>query len=315
MNARLVLDDLPWSTTDLTNNEIEKALEDLREILEQAEDRQHDVAAHDSLYQQERIANKTIIDLINGTIPRDLKVEMWLRLSKIDLFVDGKIQCFEVIVGNERFLAPSIIWAAQQTKSGSTTGCITPACSGRRELCLVTLYLLDEELSVKLFFIMDDATHAGLFRHAIIVERVNDKEFAELVPSAFPELEFVVGVLGGCRDLSRPFISRLNDIMKHLSALNDFGAAIFALGQNKRIVEGFKSHGIEISLENTETMRDGKCQRARSRTFRGETLIFEWHTKISPYLDRIHVHPPTVNSGGRVIVGIINKHLPLPGDN
>lgn len=315
MNARLVLDDLPWSKADLTNSAIEEVLEGLRELLEQAEDRKHKVAAHDSLHVQERIGSKTIENLIEGPIPRDLRVEMRRRLNKIHLFGDDEIECFEVIVDDERALAPTIVWAAQQTKSGSTTGCITPACSCRKELCLVTLYPRDEELTQELFFVFDSLTHAGIFRHAIIVEHVNDKKFADLAPSAFPQLEFVDGAFGGCRELSRPFINRRNDIMKHLAVLNDFGVSIFALRQHKLIIEKFKSHGIEISLENTETMRDGKCRRARERMYHGEMLIFEWHTKISPHLDRIHVHPPTANSGGRVIIGIINKHLPLPGDS
>jgi hypothetical protein len=41
-------------------------------------------------------------------------------------------------------------------------------------------------------------------------------------------------------------------------------------------------------------------------------LVFDWHVKIEPHIDRIYFHPPTSESGGRPVVGVIHKHLRLP---
>jgi hypothetical protein len=102
--------------------------------------------------------------------------------------------------------------------------------------------------------------------------------------------------------------------VKHFSVLNDHGAAIFARREHRLIERGFQEHGIDISPETSETMSNGRCKRARERTFDGQTLTFEWHTKIEPDRDRIHVHPGNARSNGQVIVGILHEHLPLPGD-
>jgi hypothetical protein len=164
-------------------------------------------------------------------------------------------------------------------------------------------------------FVPDDPTHTDFFRQAFTFERVTDVDaFATLAPSAFPELRFVEGVFRGLRDLSQPLRSRRDIVINHLSVLNDNGAAIFARRTNRDIEAGFSEVGLDISPENTGTRNDGACKRERQREYLGETLFFEWHTKIEPHLDRIHVHPGNDKSGSRVIVGIIHRHLRLPGD-
>jgi hypothetical protein len=157
-------------------------------------------------------------------------------------------------------------------------------------------------------------TQVELFRDAIRIENADEDGFASLAPSAFPALAFVDGVFRGLRDLSRPYRDRRDDLILHLSALSDHGAWIFALQQNAKIEAEFMSRKITISRETHETITDGRCRRARERAHGGTTFVFDWHTKIELHIDRIHVHPGTAASGGRVMVGIIHRHLPLPGD-
>jgi hypothetical protein len=160
-------------------------------------------------------------------------------------------------------------------------------------------------------FLTEPAHLANLFRRAIFQEKVSEAEFATLAPLAFPDLAFVEGCLRGVRDLSCPLQDILETLMLHLSVLNDHGAAIFARKRGQGIEQGFQEHRVTIAPETGETMAKAKARRERERAHEGETLVFEWHTKLQPHQNRIHVHPPTAKSGGWVIVGIIHEHLTL----
>lgn len=316
MKSRLVLDDLPWDDSEKSDIEIEEALEQLCDLLRQANDRDEAVAAHNSLHEISRIGNETLEDLIARLGSRDLRVELRRYLSRIRTVGDDDLRCFEVEVvayGNTAFLAPSVVLACQQVAAGYLTGCVTPACARRRGFVSIILHSNPLHAPLEVFFVSDSNSHVGLFRQAIVQEHVNITGFAALASFAFPDLVFVDGAIDGCRDLSRPFINRIHELVKHLSILNDFGADIFSLKRAYEIERGFAAHGVIISRETTETIADGHCRRARERIYQGKTLLFEWHTKIEPHIDRIHVHPPTEVSLGKVIVGIVSEHLPLPG--
>ena len=313
MNARLVIDDLPWSTTVPDDGQVRAALEDLRELLALAGDRRLDVVAHDSLYETAFMGGLTVNELLGPDIPRDLRVELLRRLSKVRRFPDDEIEGFDVCLpAGNRFTAPTVYWAATRPW---TVGCLTPTISQRSgEISVDLCDNAAKKEPVSVFFVDALKGVADLFRHAIVRERANETEFQDLAPQAYPGLLFCENALRGCRDLSKNFKARRDELMLHLAVLNDHGASIFALGLRQDIENQFRAHGIHISPENSETLRDAKCLAERPREVLGESIIFNWHSKIEPHIDRIYFHPPVPASEGRMIVGIIHRHLCLPGD-
>ena len=165
-----------------------------------------------------------------------------------------------------------------------------------------------------LYFVCDESSHVEFFRAVVVEENADRQAFEALVASAYPGIDFADGALGGLNDLSVSFRARRADVMRHFAVLSDHGRAIFDLRRNQAIEDEFACRGITISLENTETRNDAACRNARTKSYRGGSLFFEWHAKIEPHIDRIHVHPGVPASDGRVIVGVLHKHLPLPGE-
>jgi hypothetical protein len=163
-------------------------------------------------------------------------------------------------------------------------------------------------------FAPDEAAHVDFFRKVVEAPGCDIAKFETTAGHAYPNLAFVPGVFRGLRDLSRPFRDRRDEICRTLSIISDNVSAIFESPKEKAIAEALHSLGLDASTETRETILDGKCRTARERVFGAKTLVFDWHVKIDPFVDRIHLHPPIAESQWRPIVGIFHSHLPLPGD-
>jgi hypothetical protein len=311
MTSRFVLDDLPWANQE---EDLIEGLDSLCERLDVARVRGEAVSCY-APYEAFRVGRKTLVDLLDpqSLLPRDLRVRLRIHVDRLETLDESSLQAFDVVFDNAEYFAPAVAWAGWNARQGAAVGCLTPSCSLRRGRLHLSI-LGTTPLLAEVHFVSDEPSHVDFFRTAIVLERADESAFASLAPSAFPDIHFVDGVWRGLRDLSRPYHARRNELIRHLSVVNDHGAAIFALGRNALIQNGFREHGIEISPESHETIADTRCRQERERLFRGESLLFEWHLKIESHVDRIHLHPGTLKSGNRVIVGIIHSHLRLPGD-
>jgi hypothetical protein len=314
---RLVVDDAPWAPDDVTKAALEDALHALADRILAATSRKERVGVYVDIWKLALVGEHTLSALIYDLDnPRGLGRDVRTRLARLfdklasHTFDEGALPAIEADVHGARLLAPGIVLAWSAASERRAMACITPPSS--RRAGRVAVRVNDAEQHVH--FVADEATHTAFFRDAIRIENADEDGFAALAPSAFPELGFVEGVFRGLRDLSRPYRDRRDDLIFHLSVLNDDGARIFALEQNQQIEAEFMSRKVTISRETRETIADGRCRRARERTYGGQTLVFEWHTKIELHQDRIHVHPGTAGAGRRVLVGVIHRHLPLPGD-
>ena len=70
-----------------------------------------------------------------------------------------------------------------------------------------------------------------------------------------------------------------------------------------------------MAPENPDVYLDRRCREARQITIAGRTLFCEWHGKLEPHRNRVHVHPPVRESKDKLIIGIFDEHLPLPGQH
>jgi hypothetical protein len=290
-------------------------LSGLCELLREADERGESVSCHDTVNETPRFGNSSLATLLTTLPERDLRVELLRRIGKLTSFGDGDLVAFEVVTPDGVVhLAPSVAWAHQEGHRGRNCGCLTPSSSQRLGAIAIAAATNGESKTIDVFFIGDGASHVGFFRWTAVREGADERRFAELVPFAYPDLHFLEGALRGLRALSRPFVDCRDLVMQSLAVLNDHGAGIFTLGQQLKIVDGFRAHGVVISPENAETLRDAKCKKERERQLGAILLVLQWHIKLRKDRDRIHVHPPVMASRGRVVVGIIHEHLRLPGD-
>jgi hypothetical protein len=314
---RLVIDDAAWAPDDVASEDLEDALHALADLLLTSTRRGERVGFYVDLWNLEVVGSHTLSMLLHDADnPRALGRDVRRRLARLfdelssEAFDETALPALEVDIRGVRLLSPASVYAWSAAAERRVVGCITPATSARSGRLPVGVDGRDQPVH----FVTDEPTHVAMFRDAIRTESADEDAFVALAASAFPELVFVDGVFRGLRDLSRPYRDRRDDLILHFSVLSDHGAAIFALEHNARIEAEFMSRKITISRETRETIADGRCRRARERTHAGAAFVFEWHTKIELHLDRIHVHPGVAASGGKIMVGIIHRHLPLPGD-
>jgi hypothetical protein len=314
---RFVIDDARWASNDIATEALEKGLDNLSDLIEATISSGHRIGLFSDIWKLFLIGTDTLTALLyEKDNPRNIARTIRLRLARqFDkmasiTFDEDSLSALDAEIDGETLLAPAAVLAWQEAKKRTALGCISLQTSGRRGC--IGVGVSGEEQPVH--FVFDKSTQVAFFRHAIQLENVDENGFGELAPAAFPNLRFVTGVWRGLRDLSKPYRDRRDEIIHCFSVLSDDGAAIFALKQNALIESEFGSRGVTISPETTETMKDAYCKRARTRDYADESLVFEWHIKLEPHLDRIHVHPGTASSEQRIIIGIIHKHLPLPRD-
>lgn len=314
---RFVIDDGPWAAADETGETIEAGLDHFSERLDVASERGEKTGLYEGLWDMAVIGETTVSDLLFERenplgIRRDARTRLARQLDKLSglRFDETAARFLDVKVGGNTLLSPAAGFALASAQARQAVACLTPPTSGRMGAQPVSA----GEARGTVHYVCDEPTHVEFFREAIRLENADEGAFAALSTSAFPQLHFVEGVWRGLRDLSCPYRDRRDQLIHALSVLNDSGQAIFALRRNQQIEAEFRSLGVEISPENTQTLEDGRCRRARERRFRDEVLVFEWHVKLEAHKDRIHVHPGVKASEHRPIVGIITVHLPLPGD-
>lgn len=314
---RFVIDDGPWAAGNETGAEIEAGLDSLSDRVDVAFERGEKAGFYEGLWSMQVIGTMTVSDLLFARenplgLGRDVRTRLARQLDKLagHTFDESAVRFVDVDVGVSATLSPAASYALAAFQERRAVACLTPSTSGRRG----GQQVFGGEVRGTVHYVFDEITHVSFFRDAIRLENADEETFGVLSMSAFPQLCFVDGVWRGLRDLSRPYRDRRDQLINTFSVLSDHGADIFAFGRNQRIEAEFMSLGIHISPENTETLADGHCRRARERRFRDEILVFDWHVKLESHLDRIHVHPGVNASGHKLIVGVITRHLPLPGD-
>lgn len=314
---RFVIDDGPWADEAASAEAIELGLDDLSERLSVASDRGEDIGYYEGLWGVAVIGNTTVTDLLFGQersrgISNDVRRRLARQLDRLGqhTFDEPTARYLDVEVLGKSILSPASGLALAAAQERRAVACLTPTSSGRRGAQTVSA----GDAKGTVHYVGDEPSHVAFFRDAMRVENADEDGFAALSTSAFPRLHFVDGVWHGLRDLSRPYRDRREQLIDVFSVLNDEGPSIFGMKRAQKIEAEFMSRGVTISRENQETLTDGACRRARERQFGQERLVFDWHVKLELHQDRIHVHPGVDASEHQPIVGIITRHLPLPGD-
>lgn len=261
-------------------------------------------------------------------LPRDLLQELTAWLNTARYYADEDwpegLDEFVVEVAGEA-VAPNsdIAWAHHWRRQRRAVGCLSLERSG--------LLPTSTAKGVQPVYFVNDEEGARLFwRDAIVVEGDGLDTLQRFAARAYPRIYFADGVLGALAGLPGGFIAIRPRVKHALGILDDQGAWTFSAAppalrpedpagrdplaspSNQIIEQRFRGFGIEVAPENPNVYRSGAHRRAREITIGATTLYCEWHVKLEPHRNRMHIHAPIAASGGRVVVAIIHEHLPLP---
>jgi hypothetical protein len=215
-----------------------------------------------------------------------------------------------------------VAWVHHSVREGRAMACISRHLSGL--LPTQTVFGV-----VDVHFVADEEGRVAFWRDAIKIEGDNGASLVRFAPHAYPNIYFVPGVLADVDRLGGGYLALRARVQAAFEALDEHGHWIFTeappavspaeprVGRappptNQIIEKRFQNVGFDAAPEKPNVRQDRECRAARETELGKVTLYCEWHIKLEPHRNRIHVHGPVKESGELVIVGMIDEHLPLP---
>jgi hypothetical protein len=328
-----VIDGSEWQFDGWTADEIETVLGQLLERVRDAQMRRERIWIGDDLHTQPVLADLGIWDLWAPECPVDLSPELRQELAAMlgqsSLYVDeetwpeGMAEHTEVsISGSEPFENPDVAWAHHSVRSGHAVACLGLQREGVHST-------VTDSGSADVHWVIDESGHRAFFRAAIDVEHDCESTLERLAPHAFPDLFFINGIWRGLGDFAGGYLGVRKRLRQLLAVLDDHGRWAFTAPPPKireeddgpqgigapgmqLIQQRFRTHHIVLAPEASDVKRDNTCRLARERVLRGRTLYCEWHAKLRGHQNRVHLHGPIPESGGKLVIAIFHEHLPLP---
>jgi len=225
--------------------------------------------------------------------------------------------------------APTVALVLSRVLAGVGSACITLGVSATRcQPCKVQA----GNTHHMIHFLSAVAQFPEFFRMLFDFEDMNSDAYILNTADAFPELAFVPGLASQFSKFRTRYREVRSIVTTHLAALNDYFPALFKKhdGQPSKVSHELQATcDVDASPESPKTHSNQKAMKERDVVVDivhvghrilpvGRTVTCEWHTKISPLVDRIHFHPGLAGSKdrrppaeGRVIIGIFAEHLSL----
>lgn len=311
---RLVIDETSWSFDNLSPDGSIEALETLLDQLEGAQEQGVPVCCSEDLFHTPVYQDMCFYDLYKPgspvTIPYEVKERISCIFCSIPKWQELSLpwpETLEVQVSEDpEVYAPSLAWAHTQTvqNPARAVACIVLPVGQGAGLQPVTV----DGVATDLWFVEDKQNYCNFFRWIIRETTNNPAGMEEHALSAFPSVEFVTGAFNGIKSMSKPYRELVGSIVHHLGVFSDHGQRIFSLSWQRAPTE-FGALGVDISDENGNTKQDSEARRQRTLKINNKDIIFWWHSKIERNLNRIHIYPDDIPSGGKLLVGIFCSHL------
>lgn len=310
---RFVIDERSYLLAQLSADDVTAQIKAMLDFLEECQLAGHGVCYDRDLIYQQIWGGSTFWELFErDELPqlREYREKAAIQFSSMVFWEETRepqpAGLDVAVAGGPTETSGSIAWAHAQTSRGvNSAACI--ASEATRPIGRQQVELIGGSLEY-VWFVSSKSDEINYVRDLLARHARTVQEFSDLACAAFPCLEFVEGCFGGIRDMSRAMQQIAPDLVHHLSALSDQGAAIFA-GPWQDAPAQFGALGVSISDENGNTKQNMKARRERTLTVNGEQLHFWWHTKIAPDRDRIHIYPDGVADGRPILVGIFCHHL------
>jgi hypothetical protein len=304
---RFVIDDGAFRSWDDPTLSLGEALSILTDLLKNLRDNGNAVGVLGGwglLQVTEHEDLATVLTSRRDMVDRDLGLLLLGLLGKCEIWDDDPsvvVSDDDLQVSANPYRSLGVAYAVSAASEGKGLGVVTMTQTGLVGLCQVSCSGFECELC----FVVERSDCKHFYRSLYILENVGEKDFFDLAPYAFPDLDFADGLSfskfdGGYsyRDL----------VVKHLSALNDDFLEVYvsehgnSAGISARI-------GIDVSIEG-ETRSSERLMAMRDVEFRGHTFRCEWHSKLERNVNRIHFYPGDASTNGRTLIGIFVDHLP-----
>ena len=184
--------------------------------------------------------------------------------------------------------------------------------------------------SKNVHFVKEDQDRKLFWRESISLKEGSLACLMQYAPQAFPDIYFVDSVLRNLNTLGGGYLASRDCVQDALAKLDDLGKWVFSCPPpaitpsehqqkndnsqppNRLIINRFANLGLDVVPEKPNVQKNNHCCRAREAEIGGRIVYCEWHIRLEPNRNRIHIHRPVKESCEKVVVGVIAKHLPLP---
>lgn len=327
-----VVDSEEWCFDNWSIEQISAALDGLLERVKVARERDEKVWIGDDLQQRKVLKDLSIWEWYISQEEINLPPEIWHELSTWlnnaehyldeaswpDGMTETSIQVGEDASQNNVDLA----WAHHSCRAGIPVGCFSLLRSGPHG----TTSSLG---TITVAWIRDEKSHREFWR-ALVDNTDEEGKLEALAPHAFPDLYFHEGVFHGLRRLGGGYLAMRSEVMRYLGVLDEHGHWAFTFPppsltpddktrgeegvapSNQVLERRFRGFNLVMAPEKPNVYADTRCREEREITISGKIFYCEWHGKLEPHRNRIHVHAPVPESNGKVIIAIIDEHLRLP---
>ncbi len=329
-----VVDGAEWRFDGWTQEKTRNFFEAILARVATASQRGETIWVGDDLQTRDMVVGVSLWSLKSPDSPFQLREEIWQEiaawLGRAPRYLDeadwpAGMDKTEIAVGEgDPEENVDIAWAHHSVRSGRAVACIGVQRAGPQK----TTSAQGEAI---VHWVSEEKANLDFWRAAIDLEENNPKTLKRFAPHAFPDLYICDGVWRGLDRLSGGYIENRPKVKSYLSVFNDSGRWIFtapppalrpeenhggaAQSPPAQLVERrFRGYGLDVAPENPNVYLDPACRRAREVLVGGRTLYCNWHGKLEPHRNRVHVHGPVPESGFKVVIGIVDEHLPLPGD-
>jgi len=330
---RFVLEESSWAWDGVEREVYIERIEKLLDRLDAARERDEVYARSHELLAQTILPGTSLAELLWNPeaglrLPRDVEERINALFGIMPCWeeVGAANVNFEVRIAGQDKLSLSAAFAHAKVMGGYATACF-PLPGTIAGPCSVVV----DGIEAIVHFVVDERTHRAFFRDALDVEGGGEAALASLAPHAFPCLFFLDDIWDGLRLLEGGYARVRAQLHHALSVLDDHGAWVFTdttgrLSPNEQIHEEknqpltdslierrFRGFSLVITPEHADVRAKERYRKPRERLLGGRTLYCEWHYKFEPYTNRMHIHAPVAESGGKTIIAILRDHLPLPG--
>lgn len=328
-----VVDSSEWHFDGWTETQVIVAIERLLGRVQTALERNEIVWIGDTLQTRAVLGDLDLWGLWSPESPIRLPKEVQQELSAWlgsahrymdDEWPDGMEETVLQIGDDEAEDNEDVAWAHHHVRNGRAVACLGLVRSGQYE----TTSILG---TVSVHWVLSESGHRNFWRAAIKVEGDGAHELEKLGPHAFPDLYFFDGVWHGLLKLAGGYLAQRVEIKRYLGAFDDHGRWVFTCPSpalsphdtgadakqgggptNQEIERRFQGFNLNLSPENPNVATNEACRTAREVTIDTKKLYCEWHAKLEKHRNRIYIHAPVPESENKVIIAIIDEHLPLP---
>ncbi len=312
--ARFVLDESTWAAAPANVEVLSNAISQLLDRIEAAKSRREGVVIHDDYYWSTRIGNYRLFSVLfekecSLKLDRDVAERLRIALDRLDPIKDfERTEIGAAFLGGVR-CSPGVNWSYWCCLRGHHVA-VLPLPISTAPVGWQPVTVLDR--TIEICFVTTESQHLGFFRDIISKEKADKSTFMELAHSAFPALEWADDVERSLGKFSRPYLEIRSDLAKALGGLNDHGSACFRKlgdGDPRALTRSLRAKiGFEVSDENGKTKRHGPSKKDRTRRYRGAAMVFWWHVKLQPHVDRIYFR----YEQDSIVVGLFKDHCVLP---